>query len=113
FRGVSMDSGTAFEVGFMRALERPVLGYTNTVADLRERSEMGRSGGVRLAFDSDAPDVGVEDFGLAENLMIEIAVMESGASVVRPAVPAGAEMTDLTAFEACLVQARTLVLADR
>ena len=28
FRGVSMDSGTAFEVGFMRALGRPVLGYT-------------------------------------------------------------------------------------
>ena len=30
FRGVSADAGTAFEVGFMRALGRPVLGYTYT-----------------------------------------------------------------------------------
>jgi nucleoside 2-deoxyribosyltransferase len=109
FRGVSMDAGTAFEVGFMRALGRPVLGYTNTMLDLRERSEMGRAGGVRLPFDSDAPDCEVEDFGLAENLMIEIAVLESGGSVVRTAVPHGAEMTDLAGFEACLAQAKRLV----
>ena len=44
FRGVSMDVGTAFEVGYMRALGRPVLGYTNTPIDLRERSEHYRAG---------------------------------------------------------------------
>ena len=109
FRGVSMDVGTAFEVGYMRALGRPVLGYTNTLIDLRERSEMGRGGGVRLPFDGDAADVEVEDFGLAENLMIEIAVMESGGGVVRSAAAVGAEMTDLAGFEACLKQAKTLV----
>jgi nucleoside 2-deoxyribosyltransferase len=109
FRGVSMDVGTAFEVGYMRALGRPVLGYTNTVMDLRERSEMGRAGGVRLPFDGDAPDVEVEDFGLAENLMIEIAVMESGGSLVRSTVPAGSEMTDLAGFQDCLVQAKALM----
>ena len=108
FRGVSMDVGTAFEVGYMRALGRPVLGYTNTVIDLRERSAMGRAGGVQLPFDADAPDVSVEDFGLAENLMIEIAVTESGGSVVRTTVPAGAEMTDLAGFETCLMQAKGL-----
>jgi nucleoside 2-deoxyribosyltransferase len=43
FRGVSMDAGTAFEVGFMRALGRPVLGYTNVVADYRARAEVYRS----------------------------------------------------------------------
>src|SRR5688500_12387249 len=43
FRGVSMDAGTAFEVGFMRALQRPVLGYTNVVADYRARAEVYRS----------------------------------------------------------------------
>ena len=31
FRGVSMDSGTAYEVGFMRALGRPVLGTAESV----------------------------------------------------------------------------------
>jgi nucleoside 2-deoxyribosyltransferase len=110
FRGVSMDVGTAFEVGYMRALRRPVLGYTNTPLDLRERSETGRAGGVRLPFDCDAPAVEVEDFGLAENLMIEIAVMESGFTVVRRAVPPGAEMTDLSGFEACLEQAKAAPL---
>lgn len=109
FRGVSMDVGTAFEVGYMRALRRPVLGYTNTALNLRERSEMGRSGGVRLPFDSDAEGVEVEDFGLTENLMLEIAVMESGFTVVRTSVAAGEEMTDLAGLEACLVQAQTFI----
>ena len=111
FRGVSMDVGTAFEVGYMRALRRPVLGYTNTPLDLRGRSETGRAGGVRLPFDCDAADVEVEDFGLAENLMIEIAVMESGFAVVCRTVPPGAEMTDLAGFEACLKQAKATLLA--
>jgi hypothetical protein len=56
--------------------------------------------------------VEVEDFGFAENLMIEIAVMESGLTVVRRTVPPGAEMTDLAGFEACLQQAQA-ALAGR
>ena len=108
FRGVSMDVGTAFEVGYMRALGRPVLGYTNTPLDLSERSAMGRAG-LRLPFDSDAEGVEIEDFGLAENLMIEIAIMESGGTLVRTAVEAGAEMTDLAGFEACLARAKALM----
>jgi nucleoside 2-deoxyribosyltransferase len=106
FRGVSMDVGTAFEVGYMRALGRPVLGYTNTPLDLRERSAMGRA-----AIDSDAEGVEIEDFGLAENLMIEIAIMESGGTLVRHAEAPGAEMTDLAGFEACLRQAKALISA--
>jgi nucleoside 2-deoxyribosyltransferase len=101
FRGVSVDAGTAFEIGFMRALGRPVLGYTNTPLDLSERSAMGRTR-VDLPFDSDAEGVEIEDFGLAENLMIEIAITESGGTLVRNAVAEGAEMTDLAGFEACL-----------
>jgi nucleoside 2-deoxyribosyltransferase len=108
FRGVSMDVGTAFEVGYMRAMGRPVLGYTNTPLDLSERSAMGRMG-IDLPFDSDAAGVEIEDFGLAENLMIEIAITESGGVLVRNAVAAGAEMTDLAGFEACLAQARALL----
>jgi len=38
FRGVSMDAGTAFEVGFMQALGRPLAGYTNVTADYAERA---------------------------------------------------------------------------
>jgi len=104
FRGVSMDSGTAFEVGFMRALGRPVLGYTNVTADYRERAEAYRRAPPPL-LDADRPDAAIEDFEGAENLMIEAAIIASGGAVVRSAVPAGQEMRDLMGFEACLVQA--------
>ncbi|MGE3915753.1 MAG: nucleoside 2-deoxyribosyltransferase, partial [Hyphomicrobiaceae bacterium] len=74
FRGVSMDSGTAFEVGFMRALGRPVLGYTNVPGDYRRRAEAFRARGIPSA-DADRTDVEIEDFGLAENLMIAVAIL--------------------------------------
>lgn len=108
FRGVSVDAGTAFEVGFMRALGRPVLGYSNTPLDLRRRSEMARAT-QRLPFDADGPTVAVEDFDLAENLMLEIAIMESGGTLVRSIAAPGAEMTDLAGFEACLAQAQAIM----
>lgn len=109
FRGASMDSGTAFEVGFMRALGRPVLGYTNVVADYRRRAETFRKAGNAMP-DADAPDVGIEDFDLAENLMIEVAIQTSGGEVIRRGVPPGREMRDLAGFEACLVQAQRILL---
>ena len=101
FRGVSMDSGTAFEAGFMRALGKPVLGYTNTPLDYRARADLYRQN-PRHWPDADRAEIAVEDFGLSENLMIEIAIAESGYEVVRRAVAPGQEMTDLAGFEACL-----------
>jgi nucleoside 2-deoxyribosyltransferase len=104
FRGVSMDSGTAFEVGFMRALGRPVLGYTNVAADYRTRAEIYRSAPPPLP-EFDHPEAEIEDFDGAENLMIEVAIRASGGSVIRTALPPGQEMRDLKGFEACLLQA--------
>jgi nucleoside 2-deoxyribosyltransferase len=107
FRGVSMDAGTAFEVGFMRALGRPVAGYTNAVDHHLDRARAFRAG-ASLHFDADRPDVEIEDFDLAENLMIEIAIRESGCSVVRNRVGGGHEMTDLTGFRQCLAELQRL-----
>jgi nucleoside 2-deoxyribosyltransferase len=104
FRGVSMDAGTAFEVGFMRALGRPVLGYTNVVVDYRARAEIYRSAPPPLP-DFDHPEAEIEDFDGAENLMIEAAIIASGGTVARTAVPPGEERRDLAGFEACLAQA--------
>jgi nucleoside 2-deoxyribosyltransferase len=104
FRGVSMDSGTAFEVGFMRALGRPVLGYTNVIADYRTRAEIYRSAPPPLP-EFDHPEAEIEDFDGAENLMIEVAIVGSGGTVVRTAVTPGEEMRHLAGFEACLAQA--------
>merc|ERR1712187_875069 len=39
FRSPSMDVGTAFEMGFMRALGRPVLGYTNNTESFVQRTK--------------------------------------------------------------------------
>ena len=107
FRGVSMDAGTAYEVGFMRALGRPVLGYSNAAGDYKSRAQAFRVRGIPPG-DSDATDIEIEDFGLAENLMIAAAVLEWGGEVVARAVPPGQEMRNLDAFRVCLEQARRL-----
>ena len=113
FRGVSMDSGTAFEVGFMQALGRPMAGYTNVAAGYTERARAFRARGP-APMDGERADLEIEAFGLAENLMIEVAIVESGGRVVRRDVPAGAELTDLAAFVECLADiARVLASKPR
>jgi nucleoside 2-deoxyribosyltransferase len=106
FRGVSMDSGTAYEVGYMRARGRPVLGYSNVAADIRTRAEAFRRRGIPPG-DCDRPDLEIEDFGMAENLMIAIAVKESGSEVV--ALDLDGDLRNLTAFRRCLAEARRLL----
>jgi len=101
FRGVSMDAGTAFEVGFMQALGRPLAGYTNVAAGYAERARALRARGPAM-MDSDRADLEIEDFGFAENLMIEVAILSSGGRVVRRQTVPGSELTDTAAFAQCL-----------
>ncbi|MFI4988632.1 MAG: nucleoside 2-deoxyribosyltransferase [Alphaproteobacteria bacterium] len=109
FRGPSMDVGTAFEMGFfMRALGRPVLGYTNVAAGLLERTKafFGKGKVMRKgrAF-LDPGGMTIEDFAMADNLMLEGAVLESSLAIVRQAVPAKERYTNLDAFTACVTLA--------
>ena len=108
FRGVSMDSGTAFEVGFMRALGRPVFGYSNVVPDYKARAAAFRARGIPTG-DGDRSDIHIEDFDGAENLMITAAIEASGGMVVRTAVTPGTEIEDLRGFEACLLQVKRVI----
>ena len=103
FRGISVDSGTAFEVGFMQALGRPVLGYTNVIPDYAARASAFRQRGIPPG-DGDRADIQIEDFDHAENLMIACAIEASGGSIVRTTVAPGQEIEDLRGFEACLIQ---------
>ena len=113
FRGASADAGTAFEVGFMRALGRPVLGYTNTPLDYVPRADAVRALPA-AALRRRRPGVAIEDFDLAENLMIEIAIEASGSRLDPPPwQPPGQEMTDLTAFRVCLEEAGGCCLPDQ
>ncbi len=107
FRGGSMDVGTAFEVGFMRALDRPVLGYSNVAGDYacRVRAEMRGAG---TAWDMETGAADIEDFGLTENLMIAIAILDAGGRFIAQDVPADRRLSDLDGFRGCLELARAL-----
>jgi len=91
FRGPSLDAGTAVELGFFLGLGRPVFGYTHVAGDYRDRV---------------TPDgLAVEDFGLADNLMVEGAVRASGGAWIRSQAPPGSSWSWLVAFEACVERA--------
>jgi nucleoside 2-deoxyribosyltransferase len=105
FRGPSADAGTIYELGFMRALGKKVLGYSNVAADFVPRT-LGflgggahRDGGGRWR---DAADMAVEDFGLADNLMIDGGIHEASGMLIRREVPEAGRWTDLGGFEACV-----------
>ncbi|MEZ5855049.1 MAG: nucleoside 2-deoxyribosyltransferase [Hyphomicrobiaceae bacterium] len=103
FRGVSMDSGTAYEVGYMRARGRRVFGYTNAPGDLASRARAFRERGIP-AGDCDRPDCEIEDYDLVENIMIAIALRESGGDVIQLA--ADGDMHNFAAYRKCLELAR-------
>ncbi len=111
FRGVSMDAGTAYEVGYMRALGKLVFGFTNINATYEERVTSYYKSQSNNILDPDRPGTEIESFNLAENLMIEIAITESGGEVIRETVSEGQEFKSLSGFEKCLMQIQD-VLSD-
>ena len=62
FRGPNMDPGTAFEVGYFTAQQKPVFLYSNDARPYKER--------VRRDGNLDEQGHSIEDFGDPENLMI-------------------------------------------
>jgi nucleoside 2-deoxyribosyltransferase len=112
FRGPSLDVGTAFEMGFMRALNRPVLGYTNAATDFRQRTLAWLGKGWSKRRDGsciDADGMLVENYRMADNLMLEGAVLSSGAEVICRSVEAAKRWTDLDGFVACVKRARAII----
>jgi nucleoside 2-deoxyribosyltransferase len=69
FRGPSADVGTVWELGYAAGRGLPVFAYTGTLAHY----------GARVAADG----LTVEDFDLADNLMLEGAVRRHGGEIVR------------------------------
>ncbi len=112
FRGPSMDVGTAFEMGFMRALGRPVFGYSNVAANYFERVRAFYDNKITVRPDGrvleDADGNMLEHFDMADNAMMVGAVMSSHSEVIAIDVPAADRYTDLRAFEACVKRARDI-----
>lgn len=106
FRGPSADVGTVFELGFMRALGRPVFGYSNAGADFLERTRAFLGPGVRRRGDGgfeDADGMGLEDFGLADNLMVDGGIAAAGGAFERQET-GGDRWRDLGAFARCVAR---------
>ncbi len=98
FRGASADVGTVFELGFMRALGRPVFGWTNTTASFLERTRAA----VSRADDRDMEGLAIEAFGCVDNLMIDGAVRASGGAILLSDVAGSERWRDIASFERCV-----------
>lgn len=109
FRSVSMDAGTAFEIGFMRALGRPCFAYSNVTLDYAARVR-ATPDPAQAAWDHETRRADIEDFGLAENLMIAIAVLDAGGHFVVRDAP-DQTLSDLAAFRDCLALAQRTLAA--
>ena len=109
FRGPSADVGTVYELGFMLGLRsagqsKLCLGYSNIALSYRDKVRdrfivhPDAAGDLR-----DDDGLQVEDFGLADNLMIIHGLEMSGHPLVMPPHPVADPLRDLAAFETCVV----------
>lgn len=88
FHGPSADVGTAFEIGYMAALSHfdnvLIVGYTDDARDFSQRVADdiygGQVGKVEGRLKS-AHGFSIEDFGLADNLMLIGAIERTGGKV--------------------------------
>ena len=110
FRGAGADPGTVYELGYMAGRGKFCLAYSNDPATYADR--VGRfmtitSEDGRLV---DAQGLTVEDFGLADNLMMIHALEQHGCPLVTPAEMPVDVWHDLAAFEACVRMAAARVI---
>ena len=108
FSGPSADPGTVYEIGFMRALGRPVFGYATTALPFVERT-LNCLGLSREGVVSDAEGMAIEAFGLFDNLMIEGGIIGSGGVLVVEDCQAAGRWTDLRVFERCVREAARIL----
>jgi hypothetical protein len=90
----------------MRALGRPVFGWTNTTRPLTERTldrEAGHASRDAAGAWRDGVGMQIEAFGLTDNLMIDIAILASGGELVVRAVPVERRWTALDGFGLCVM----------
>ena len=85
FRGPSMDTGTAFEMGYMDALDKPIIGYSNNLRPYKEKYTAFNAhyfGRPYQGKDYQDPFSIVEDFSLVDNLMMVQSVRKQGIEIL-------------------------------
>ena len=94
FRGPSADAGTLVELGWFLGQGKPCWGYSNSAVPFAARSR------TQIAVQPDPlPGIQVEDFGLADNLMVEGAL---GGQLLLPPDGVTRPFESLEIFELCL-----------
>ncbi len=104
FRGPSADVGTAYEMGFARALGLRVFAYSNVSENFAPRTQAFMAG-CRTRADGQVEDedqMQIESFDLADNLMLVGAVRDSGGHLETSSAPRAERYTSLAAFERCV-----------
>jgi nucleoside 2-deoxyribosyltransferase len=102
FRGPSADAGTVYELGYMAGRGKLCLGYSNDPSLYAER--VARFTDIKNSDKHliDAQELTVENFGLADNLMIIHALDLYGCPLIVPRKAPADIWHDLTSFEACV-----------
>ncbi len=84
FRGLLMDDGTAYEIGFGNALGKPAYGYIASLNSLAERTRSQypcRQLADGTTIDQDGYLV-TDDFGTSINLMMQCGMLDTGGRLV-------------------------------
>jgi nucleoside 2-deoxyribosyltransferase len=102
FRGASADAGTVYELGYMAGRGKLCLGYSNEPSAYEKRVREFTGVTLRDGRLVDAQGLTVEDFGLADNLMMIHALDLHGSALVTPQHAPADIWHDLGAFEACV-----------
>jgi nucleoside 2-deoxyribosyltransferase len=113
FRGPSADVGSAYEMGFMRALGRPVFAYSNDSRSFLDRVATFFGGAVRARVTGEYEDpdgMAIEPFTLHANLMLAGGIASSGGGVIAETVPHAERYTSLVTFERCATYAAVELL---
>jgi nucleoside 2-deoxyribosyltransferase len=101
FRGPAADAGTVYELGYMAGRGKLCLGYSNDPSCYADRTLQFTGVNLHDGRLIDAAGITVEDFGLADNLMMIHALDLHGCALVTPLHMPADIWHDLTAFEIC------------
>lgn len=108
FHGPSMDIGSAVEIGFMRALGKPIFGYSNTGACFADRVVSFWQGKISVCDTGErrgADSMSLEEFDMRDNLMAHGSIERSTGVFVTHDVPSERQYADLGAFDNCVAAA--------
>jgi nucleoside 2-deoxyribosyltransferase len=102
FRGPSADAGTVYELGYMAGRGKLRLAYSNDPALYAERVATLYNVTKHESGLLDPDGLAVEDFGLADNLMLIHTLELHGAPLIVPRQKPGNIWRDLAGFKACV-----------